>query len=94
MEIKGDTMELHELFILPEIKGDTMEQLHELFILPTGHKRCTGCSEIMLSLTDDHTLLCSDGFLSEISSELLPKDFDPDTLPDGLCPDCEAFSNE
>ena len=71
-----------------------MHQLHELFILPTGHKRCTGCSEIMLSLMDDHTLVCPDGFLSEIDDDRLPRDFNPDTLPDGLCPDCEAFSNE
>ena len=71
---------------------NTMEQLHEIFILPTGHKRCTGCGEIMLNMTDDHTLVCPDGFLSEISSELLPKDFDPNTLPDGFCPDCEVIS--
>lgn len=68
------------------------EQLHEIFILSTGHKRCTGCGEIMLNMTDDHTLVCPDGFLSEISSELLPKNFDPDTLPDGLCADCEVLS--
>ena len=68
------------------------EQLHEIFILPTGHKRCSGCGEIMLNMTEDHTLVCPDGFLSEVSSELLPKDFDPDTLPDGLCPDCEGLS--
>ena len=70
-----------------------MEQLHEIFILPTGHKRCTGCNEIMFNMTDDHTLVCADEFLSEISNELLPKDFDPNTLPDGLCPDCERLSN-
>ena len=34
--------------------------LHEIFILPTGHKRCTGCGEIMLNMTDDHTLVCAD----------------------------------
>ena len=66
----------------------------EIFILPTGHKRCTGCGEIMLRMTDDHTVVCSDGFLDDIDSEKLPENFDPDTLPDGLCPDCEAFSNE
>lgn len=71
-----------------------MQQLHELFIEPTGHKRCTGCGEIMLSLTDDHTLVCADGFLDEINDNLLPKDFDPDALPDGLCRDCEVLSNE
>ena len=70
-----------------------MEQLHEIFILPTGHKRCTGCNEIMLNMTDDHTLVCADEFLSEISSEKLPEDFDPNTLPDGICPDCERLSN-
>ena len=67
--------------------------LHELFILPTGHKRCTGCSEIILNLTDDHILVCSDGFLDEIDDDRLPKDFNPDTLPDGMCPDCEELSN-
>ncbi|RKU26775.1 hypothetical protein C6499_12750 [Candidatus Poribacteria bacterium] len=67
--------------------------LHEIFILPTGHKRCTGCSEIMLNMTDDHTLVCADEFLSEIDDDRLPKDFNPDALPDGLCPDCEVLSN-
>ena len=67
--------------------------LHEIFILPTGHKRCTGCSEIILSLTDDHILVCSDGFLDDIDEERLPKDFNPDVLPDGMCPDCEDLSN-
>ena len=71
-----------------------MEQLHEIFILPTGHKRCTGCGEIMLNMTDDHIFVCPDGFLSHISSEKLPKDFDPNNLPEGLCPDCEELSNE
>jgi len=68
--------------------------MHELFILPDGHKRCTGCGEIMLSLTDDHTLVFPDGFLEDIDDDRLPQDFDPDTLPDGMCPDCEVFSNE
>lgn len=71
-----------------------MEQLHELFILPTGHKRCRRCDEIMLSLTDDHTLVCDDAFLSGISSEKLPEDFNPDALPNGICPDCEVLLNE
>lgn len=69
-----------------------MEQLHEIFILPTGHKRCTGCHEVMLNMTDDHTLVCADEFLSEISNGLLPEDFNPDALPDGMCPDCEVLS--
>ena len=69
-----------------------MEQLREIFILPTGHKRCTGCGEIMLNMTDDHTLVCPDGFLEDIDSKLLPEDFNPDTLPDGICPDCDALS--
>lgn len=68
-----------------------MEQLHEIFILPTGHKRCTGCGEIILNMTDDHILVFADAFLSEISSEKLPEDFDPKNLPVGLCPDCEDF---
>ena len=70
-----------------------MEQLHEIFILPTGHKRCTGCGEIILNMTNDHTLVCADGFLSEIDDNRLPKDFNPDTLPNGLCPDCEVLSD-
>ena len=68
--------------------------MQQLFIEPTEHKHCTGCGEIMLSLTDDHTLVCADGFLDEINDNLLPKDFNPDALPDGLCPDCEVLSNE
>jgi len=47
----------------------------------------------MLNLTDDHTLVCADEFLSEISNELLPKNFNPDTLPNGICPDCERLLN-
>ena len=70
-----------------------MEQLHEIFILPTGHKRCAGCGEIILNMTDDHTLVCTDAFLSEIDDDRLPKDFNPDTLPVGLCPDCEVLSD-
>ena len=70
------------------------EQLHELFILPTRHKRCTGCGEIILKLTGDHLLVCPDGFLSEIDSDRLPKNFAPNTLPAGLCPDCEELSDE
>ena len=69
-----------------------MEQLHEIFILPTGHKRCGGCSEIILNMTDDHIFVCHDGFLSEIDSKLLPENFEPNTLPEGLCPDCEELS--
>ena len=69
-----------------------MEQLHEIFILPTGHQRCRGCNEIMLSLTDDHTLVFPDGYLAEIDSDRLPADFDPNALPDGICPDCEVLS--
>ncbi|MCY4553614.1 MAG: hypothetical protein OXC79_08065 [Candidatus Poribacteria bacterium] len=69
-----------------------MEQLHEIFILPTGHKRCTGCGEVILNMTDDHTLVCADGFLSEIDSDRLPADFNPTTLPNGICPDCEVLS--
>ena len=69
-----------------------MEQLHEIFILPTGHKRCTGCGEIILNMTDDHILVCPDGFLSEINRALLPDGFAPNHLPDGLCPDCEVLS--
>ena len=69
-----------------------MQQLHEIFILPTGHKRCTGCGEVMLNMTDDHTVVCPDGFLSEIDRQKLPKDFNPDALPDGICPDCEELS--
>ena len=68
------------------------EQLHEIFILPTGHKRCTGCGEIILNMADDPILVCSDGFLSEIDGALLPDDFAPHTLPDSLCPDCEELS--
>ena len=71
-----------------------MEHLHEIFILPTGHKRCTGCGEIMLNMTDDHTLVCEDAFLDEISNDLLPKDFNPDALPDGTCPDCSRTSHD
>ncbi|MDE0013909.1 MAG: hypothetical protein OXU36_22400 [Candidatus Poribacteria bacterium] len=67
--------------------------MHEIFILPTGHKRCTGCGEIMLNMTDDHILVCADGFLSEIDSDRLPADFNPDTLPNDICPDCEVLSN-
>lgn len=66
-----------------------MEQLHEFFIEPTGHKRCTGCSEIIFNLADDHILVCPDGFLSEIENERLPENFDPNHLPKGLCSDCE-----
>ena len=69
-----------------------MEQLHELFILPTGHKRCTGCGEIILNMTDDHTLVFPDRYLAEIDSDRLPADFDPNALPDGICPDCEVLS--
>lgn len=69
------------------------EQFHELFIQPTGHKRCTGCGEIIFNLTDDHILVCSDGFLSDIENERLPENFDPNHLPEGLCPDCEELSN-
>ena len=68
-----------------------MEQLQELFILPNGHKRCTGCGEIILSLTDDHLLVCTDEWVSEIEEKRLPKDFNPDALPDGMCPDCEGL---
>lgn len=71
-----------------------MKQLHEIFIQPTGHKRCTGCGEIILNMTDDHILICPDGLLSWIRRGELPKDFDPNNLPDGLCPDCEELSNE
>ena len=69
-----------------------MENLHEIFILPTGHKRCGGCGDIILNLTDDHILVCPDGFLSEIESERLPENFEPNNLPEGLCPDCEELS--
>ena len=73
-----------------------MEQLlHEIFILPTGHKRCTGCgdSPLMLNMTDDPIVVCPDGFLENIDGKGLPEDFNPDTLPDGMCPDCEVLSD-
>ena len=68
-----------------------MEQLQALFILPHGHTRCTGCSEILLNVTDDHILVCPDVFVSEIAEKRLPKDFNLDALPDGICPDCEKL---
>lgn len=70
-----------------------MHELHEIFILSTGHTRCTGYSEIILNMTDDHILVCPDGFLSEIDGALLPDGFAPNHLPDGICPDCEELSN-
>lgn len=69
-------------------------ELHEIFICPTGHERCDGCGEIILNMTDDHTLVCPDGFLSDIDSQLLPDDFDPNNLPIGLCPDCENLKGD
>ena len=68
-----------------------MEQLREIFIRSTGHKRCRGCDEIILNMTDDHILVCPDEFLSEIDSDRLPENFDPHTLPEDVCPDCEGL---
>ena len=54
-----------------------MNELHEIFIQPDGHKRCTGCGEIIFNMTDDHLLICPDSFLDDISDDILPKDFNP-----------------
>ena len=69
-----------------------MEQLREIFIRSTGHKRCRGCDEIILNMTDDHILVCPDEFLSKIDSDRLPENFDPHTLPEDVCPDCEDLT--
>lgn len=68
-----------------------MEQLQERLILPNGHARCTGCSAILLNLTDAPILVGTDACVSGIAAKRLPKDFNPDALPDGICPDCEKL---
>ena len=68
------------------------EDLHEIFIEQDGHKRCTGCGEIVFNMTDDHIMVCPDSYLENFSMDVLPKDFNPDALPDGMCPDCKVFS--
>ena len=72
----------------PPVEEDT-QPLREIFIRPTGHKRCSICHEIILNMTDDCLLVCADEFISEIDSDRLPENFDPHTLPEGLCPDCK-----
>ena len=68
-----------------------MQHLREIFVLPTGHKRCTGCNDVLLNMTGNHILACSDEALSDIDRNLLPIDFDLGTLPDSICPDCEVY---
>ena len=72
------------------LEEDT-ETLREIFIRPTGHKRCSVYREIILNMTDDHLLVCADEFISDIDSDRLPENFDPHTLPEGVCPECEVL---
>ena len=54
-----------------------MNELHEIFIQPDGHKRCTGCGEIIFNMTDDHLLICPDSFLDDISERHLTERLQP-----------------
>ena len=62
--------------------------IDEIFVKPMGHTRCSGCDEIVLEMTDNSVMVCSDEFVSRIERKRLPVNFDPSTLPEGMCPEC------
>lgn len=64
-----------------------LENLEEIFIGQEGHYRCTGCKELGFLMTDGSTMVTPERYLSQIEYDL-PEGFDPQQLPDGVCPKC------
>ena len=70
-----------------------MSDLQGIVILPQGHKRCRGCGDVILFMSDEILLVVTDEFFLEIEDDLLPTGFYIEKLPFGICPECENMEN-
>lgn len=67
--------------------NELLENLEEIFIGPEGHYRCSNCKALAFLMTDGSTMVTPERFLSQIEYDL-PEGFDPDQLPEDVCPAC------